>query len=77
METPQEGQLKEHMEKEEEVGGEREYKAAVPERPWVMDRRSPSSASWVAESTGLGVGSSVLLTPAMVSDEEAKVTFQS
>lgn len=77
METPQEEQLREHTEKEEEVGGERECKAPVSEKPWVTDRRSPWSSSWVAESTGLGMGSSVLLTPALVSDEEANVTFQS
>lgn len=77
METPQEGQLKAHTEKEEEVGGDWECKVAILERPWVMDQRSPWSTSWVAESTGLGMGSSVLLTPAMISDEEANVTFQS
>lgn len=43
--------------KEEEVGGERECRAAIPERPWGMGWRSPWSASWLAETTALGMGS--------------------
>lgn len=60
-------------------GGGREEgcQAAAPEEPGVMGQRSPWSDSWVAEGTGLGVGSSVLLATAMVSDGEANVTFQS
>lgn len=51
--------------------------AAVPETPRAMGCRNPWSTSRVTESTGLGMGSSVLLTPAMISDEEAKVISQS
>ena len=44
------------MWKEEEVGGERGCRAAISERTWGMGWRSPWSASWLVETTALGVG---------------------
>lgn len=71
METTREGW------EEEEVGGRKGARLLLQRNWGVMGQRSPWSDSWVAEGTGLGVGSSVLLATAMISDGEANVTFQS
>lgn len=45
----------EHTWEEEEVGGKRECRAAVPEKPWAIGRKSPVVNFLVAKSTGLGI----------------------